>query len=46
MDSMIDLMGLAGLNYPQAFRRSDLILPHARRFLERVNKASTTDVDM
>lgn len=46
MDSMIDLMGLGGLNYPQTFRCSDLILPYVRRFLGLVNQVSTRDVDM
>lgn len=27
---------LSGMNHPTAFRRSDLILPHVRRFLDRV----------
>jgi pimeloyl-ACP methyl ester carboxylesterase len=37
-ESMPDatVVALEGLNHPQAFRRSDLVLPHVRSFLDRV----------
>ena len=32
-------LALEGLDHPQAFRRSDLVLPHVRAFLDRVGRA-------